>query len=108
MRLTLFLTAALVVFVHASAQANTGPGYFEAMMYYCYKGDLADRIGREPHSMSFVTSRAKRLAMEDLRSAASEGERAVTALCASSYYRAIKAGYVTELLATPTDAAADN
>ena len=107
MRLPLFLAAVLFLLVPAAApaQAKTGPGYFEAMIYYCYKGDLADRIGREPHSLSMLTSRAKQLAMEDLRTAAKEGERAVTALCASSYYRAIKAGYVTELLEPPTETA---
>ena len=101
MRLPLFLAAAFILASPAPAAAGSGPSYIEAMMHYCYKGSLADRIGRDPHSLSMVPTAARIQARRDINAARAKGDRAVTALCASTYYRAIKAGYVTMLLSPP-------
>lgn len=77
------------------ASANPGPGYYEALMQYCYGGGLAERIGRDPDSRSVTGIASKRAALKDLRGALADGEKAATALCAAGYYRAIQAGYVT-------------
>lgn len=83
--------------------ADRGPGYYEAVIHYCYGGDLADRIGRDPSSRSMFGSANQKAALADLRAALKRGEKAVTALCAATYYWAIQAGYVTEIRQTKSD-----
>jgi len=78
-----------------AAAANHGPAYYEALMRYCYKGSLSDRLGRDPDSRSVVGPASKRAALSDLRDAFARGEKAATALCAAGYYQAIREGYVT-------------
>lgn len=79
----------------AKASSGNGPGYYEALLHYCYKGGLAERIGGDPESVSRTGLASKRAALRDLRGAMGRGETAMTALCAAGYYRAIQAGYVT-------------
>lgn len=103
--------AALAVFAAVTAgavaprpaAANQGPAYYEALMQYCYGGGLAERIGRDPDSRSVTGIASKRAALKDLRGAMADGEKAATALCASGYYRAIQAGYVTVIRDTRPD-----
>lgn len=77
--------------------ADRGPGYYEAVIHYCYGGDLADRIGRDPSSRSMFGAANGKAALRDLRAALKRSEKAVTALCAATYYQAIQEGYVTEI-----------
>lgn len=86
-----------------AAASGKGPGYYEALMHYCYKGGLADRIGRDPDMLSRTGVASKRAALKDLRGALERGDAAVTALCATGYYRAIQAGYVTVIRETKSD-----
>lgn len=93
----------LLLFSQAAHAADRGPGYYEAVIHYCYGGDLADRIGRDPSSRSMFGAVNQRAALADLRSALKRGEKAVTAVCAATYYQAIKQGYVTEIRETKSD-----
>lgn len=95
MRLPALIAIGFLTFSHTAAASGAGPAYYEALMGYCYKGDLSERIGRDPDSRSYVGAASKRAALGDLREAMTQGEKAVTALCASGYYQAIQAGYVT-------------
>ena len=95
--------ATLVLASHAAGAADRGPGYYEAVIHYCYGGGLADRIGRDPSSRSMVGATNQKAALADLRDALKRGERAVTALCAATYYQAIAKGYVTEIRETKSD-----
>ena len=97
------LLLGLLLFSQTADAAGRGPGYYEAVIHYCYGGDLADRLGRDPSSRSQVGATNQRAALADLRDALKRGERAVTALCAATYYHAIQAGYVTEIRQTKSD-----
>ncbi|SDF41413.1 MULTISPECIES: hypothetical protein [Thalassobaculum] len=97
------LVLCLLLISHAVSAADRGPGYYEAVIHYCYGGGLADRIGRDPSSRSMFGAANQRAALADLRSALKRGENAVTALCAATYYQAIQAGYVTEIRQAKSD-----
>lgn len=111
MRLTALAACSAVIFAlfctlatgPVAAASDKGPGYYEALMHYCYKGGLADRIGRDPDMLSRTGVASKRAALKDLRGALGRGYAAVTALCATGYYRAIQAGYVTVIRETKSD-----
>jgi hypothetical protein len=89
-----FLALGIVSMSQPAAASSHGPAYYEALMRYCYSGALSDRLGRDPDSRSVIGVGSKRAALSDLREAMQRGERAVTALCAAGYYRAVGAGYL--------------
>ncbi len=97
------LCLSLLLLSPTAGAADRGPGYYEAVIHYCYGGDLADRIGRDPSSRSMFGAANQRAALADLRQALKRSEKAVTALCAATYYRAIQAGYVTEIRQAKSD-----
>lgn len=98
-----FIALGLVAFSQPASASSYGPAYYEALMRYCYKGGLSERIGRDPESRSVIGTGTKRRVLADLRDAMEEGEKAVTALCASGYYGAIRAGYVTVVQRSTAD-----
>lgn len=103
MRLPALIALGLIIFSQSATASSRGPGYYEALMQYCYRGGMSERIGRDPDSRSIIGVGSKRAALEDLRDAMGRGEKAVTALCASGYYQAIQAGYVTVIRQSSSD-----
>jgi hypothetical protein len=99
MRLPALVALGVIAFFDPNlAVASTpkrGPAYYEALMHFCYRGGLADRLGRNPQSRSTFGPSARQAALTDLRKARARGSLATTALCASGYYQAIREGYVT-------------
>lgn len=103
MRLPALIALGLFAFSQSATASARGPGYYEALMQYCYGGGMSERIGRDPDSRSVIGVGSRRAALEDLRGAMGRGEKAVTALCASGYYQAIQAGYVTVIRQSSSD-----